>query len=405
MTALALRELSPISSQAAVLPGFRLLFRGSGGMATAEKLDSPDINIYEVDEAEYPFEGVHGVLHLLTVAHSKILDEFEGGYSRMPCKVKLYNGTEVQAFYYQMDRNKWAYPNDSLPTERYLDIISQGCVSHGIANEWVQFIRNHKCISRKNTVEFSTFAMTTANVPILSWEEIRKCDGKDDKKLWIVINNKVLEFKGDRRSFFPFGYFVKHDIGGTDFTVRFAKAFFEPKYKIHSATATCCELEVEHRAWVEDQFANPPPVLSSSKWTMVGVVTSDNAKRSTLRRSFQLATHLQLTNDIVDLSDCINAGINQVFVTGHQSGVWNVPDGTYEGQTLHIRKTADVDFTDDVVILIRNQDLSSPNKRSQSFVMTPRMYSLAWCWDGRRWLLESVGQAAVKVVGASDEDP
>jgi len=97
MTALALRDLSPISSQAALLPGFRLLFRGSGGMATAEKFDSPEVNIYDVDEAEYPFEGVHGVLHLLTVAHLKILDEFEGGYFRMPCKVKLYNGTEVHS--------------------------------------------------------------------------------------------------------------------------------------------------------------------------------------------------------------------------------------------------------------------------------------------------------------------
>jgi hypothetical protein len=27
----------------------------------------------------------------------KILDEFEGGYFRMPCKVKLYNGTEVHS--------------------------------------------------------------------------------------------------------------------------------------------------------------------------------------------------------------------------------------------------------------------------------------------------------------------
>lgn len=75
--------------------------------------------------------------------------------------------------------------------------------------------------------------------------------------------------------FLPTKYCYYYPLGGTDFTVRFAKAFFEPKYKLSAATRSCCELEVEHRAWVEDQFANPPPVLSSSKWTMVDNLLSN----------------------------------------------------------------------------------------------------------------------------------
>eukprot|EP01035_Chromulina_nebulosa_P024148 gene24148-31388_t len=378
MTALSLRELSPISSRAAVLKGHRLIFRGHGGMATAEEFSVVDTLTYDVDEAEYPFDCVHGVLHLLTMEHVKLLDEFEGGYLRKQCIVSLYDGTEVNAFFYQMDRQKWASPKDSLPTERYLDIIAKGCAAHGVAADWIRFIEKHKSIARKCSTEFSSFTMTTENVPIISWDQIRDSDGRDDKKLWIVICNKVLEFNGDRNSFFPFGYFVKNGIGGTDFTVRFAKAFFEPKYKLSATTRSCCELEVEHRAWVEDQFANPPPVLSSSKWTMVGVIASDkHSSRQGLRRACGMSS--QEGFDFLDLTEQINSGANQIFIR--------------EGQTLNIRKTSLSNFPGDVVIHIKNQDLSSPNVQSLVFIMTPSMYALSWCWDGSWWLLESVGQA------------
>ena len=96
MTALALRELSPISSRAAVLKGHRLIFRGYGGMATVEELSVVENLTYDVDETEYPFDCVHGVLHLLTMEHVKLLDEFEGGYLRKQCIVTLYDGTEVR---------------------------------------------------------------------------------------------------------------------------------------------------------------------------------------------------------------------------------------------------------------------------------------------------------------------
>ena len=65
-------------------------------------------------------------------------------------------------------------------------------------------------------------------------------------------------------------------IGGTDFTVKFAKGFYEPKYHITPYTSSSNELELEHRAWIEDQFANPPPVLISSKWNCIGVVVMND---------------------------------------------------------------------------------------------------------------------------------
>lgn len=71
MTALALRELTPISSQPAMLKGYRMLFRGSGGMATAEKEGEYEI-LKEYDSPEYPFSCIHGVLHLLCAPQMKV---------------------------------------------------------------------------------------------------------------------------------------------------------------------------------------------------------------------------------------------------------------------------------------------------------------------------------------------
>jgi len=73
-----------------------------------------------------------------------------------------------------MDRQKWVSPKDSLPTERYLDIIVKGCAAHGVAADWIRFIEKHKNISRKSSSEFSSFTMTTENVPIISWDHVRE---------------------------------------------------------------------------------------------------------------------------------------------------------------------------------------------------------------------------------------
>lgn len=203
-TALLLRDITPISSQAAFLPGYRLLFRGSGGMATVERVPFEGFSLSPVDAVDYPFEGVHGVLHLLTAAQMKLMDEFEGGYFRRPCVVRLPNGTEVKSSFYQMDRRKWAYtpssnPStptssllslapirvtrsssadapiglDALPTARYLDIIAQGCATHGVDPQWIQFLRGHRCIPRKSSADFVAFVMTSSCVPILSWTQAR----------------------------------------------------------------------------------------------------------------------------------------------------------------------------------------------------------------------------------------
>ena len=142
-TALSLRDLTPISSRPAMLPGYRLVFRGNGGMASAEKTDTL-VTHDDIDQEDYPFDCIHGVLHLLTASDMQTLDYFEGGYDKQECKVLLYDKvTEISAFVYVMHKSAWpvAGPHPHiLPTERYLDIIAKGCTEHGVNPAWIDFI-------------------------------------------------------------------------------------------------------------------------------------------------------------------------------------------------------------------------------------------------------------------------
>ena len=133
--------------------------------------------------------------------------------------------------------------------------------------------------------------------------------------------------------------------------------------------------------------------ISSFVLFQVGVVIVDHhLGRLGVRRSSRISPSDGCGS--LDFTEAVNSGINQLFVSGIDSLKWIVPNGIVEGQTLTIRKTSEYNYSSDVTIQIKNQDLSSPNVRSNTFTMTPKMYSLSWCWDGVRWLLENVGQAA-----------
>jgi hypothetical protein len=74
-TSLALRELTPVRSYPARVPGWQLVFKGKGGMASIDRVDS---------------EHFHGVLHLMSHADMKTLDSIESIYNRHPVTCHLY---------------------------------------------------------------------------------------------------------------------------------------------------------------------------------------------------------------------------------------------------------------------------------------------------------------------------
>jgi hypothetical protein len=99
-------------------------------------------------------------------------------------------------------------------------------------------------------------------------------NGLDAAPLWIVINGKVLEFTGARDTPF-FKYFIKHGFGGQDFTLRFARSYYEPMFDLSlvffkGPRASAADLGHSHSRWVEDQFWAPPSGLSAV-WKLVGL--------------------------------------------------------------------------------------------------------------------------------------
>ena len=110
----------------AVLPGHAVRFRGwgrdwAGAVATVEPA---------------PGHDVHGVVFELTAAHYASLDAYEGYdgpdgadnlYDRVPVRVRLEGGREVEALTYVMRPEP-----EGPPSPRYRDAILAGMRHHGL---------------------------------------------------------------------------------------------------------------------------------------------------------------------------------------------------------------------------------------------------------------------------------
>lgn len=214
--------------------------------------------------------------------------------------------------------------------------------------------------------------------------------------------------------------------------MKFAKGFYEPKYHITPYTISSNELDLEHRAWIEDQFANPPPVLISSKWNCIGVVVMNDdsmLNNNSYYRQKQQSLSIKMTKsiihhyhhsinnninndddinmicnscsnnddiynnnnnyvDIINFTDDIHLGYNYFFIDSINSKIWHIPHGTYLGQNIQIRKISDQDFNYDVNIYIKHQDLSSPNNKSCIYILKVNKYFISFSWSGKYWMLE-----------------
>lgn len=76
------------------------------------------------------------------------------GYDKSPCKVKLYDGTVEDAVVYVRNNVERGPQIDKPPTERYLEIIKEGCIQKGVKQEYIDFLNNHPMQKRKTMSEF-----------------------------------------------------------------------------------------------------------------------------------------------------------------------------------------------------------------------------------------------------------
>jgi len=133
LSSLAAKGVTPVASEPAVLPGWRLrfnvqhFFRHEGGMANIEPAEAAC--------------AVRGVLHLCEDDHLTRLDAMEvypHGYDRISVTVATPSGTFEAKTYVGTP----AFRNDDcLPTTRYLNILASGAAAAGLDPHYVEALR------------------------------------------------------------------------------------------------------------------------------------------------------------------------------------------------------------------------------------------------------------------------
>lgn len=206
------RDCHPKESKPAEIQDFDLIFFSANGVACA------------VQKAGATF---HGVLHLCTDDEMAKLDKVELSYKRIPSVAKCYDGTLVNCTVYADPEGKIDHSNDKPPTERYLDIMIEGCEHFGVKPEYIQWLRDHEKQPRRNPEDFQSWEVP-AGSPIWTYKQIQELTGKEGQPYYQILNNKVLEFVGEKTNNPIFDYIKPY--AGTHHELLLGKVQYDPKY-------------------------------------------------------------------------------------------------------------------------------------------------------------------------------
>ena len=153
-----------------------------------------------------PSRSVHGVVWLCDEADMAKLDAIESSYDRVAARARLYDGVEVDCTVYKYNEVRLAEYNskkkkkekeeeeegDGLPSERYLEIMIEGCRHHNVSPSYVEWLRAHGKIARRDEKLWASYPDAPAGVT-MSMEELATYDGKGGARLCYGFNGKVCE--------------------------------------------------------------------------------------------------------------------------------------------------------------------------------------------------------------------
>jgi gamma-glutamylcyclotransferase (GGCT)/AIG2-like uncharacterized protein YtfP len=132
-TFLGRRRMRPAAVRTARLRGYRLVFDlpiGPGERAVANVEPHPD-------------SLIHGVAYQLSVEQAAFLDQSEGvpqgAYRRIEVDLELGDDSSLRAFTYESSRRT----GGRKPSRRYLGLLLHGAQHHGLAPEWIAWLRDH----------------------------------------------------------------------------------------------------------------------------------------------------------------------------------------------------------------------------------------------------------------------
>eukprot|EP00607_Mallomonas_marina_P007501 CAMPEP_0182417100 /NCGR_PEP_ID=MMETSP1167-20130531/1516_1 /TAXON_ID=2988 /ORGANISM="Mallomonas Sp, Strain CCMP3275" /LENGTH=83 /DNA_ID=CAMNT_0024590407 /DNA_START=139 /DNA_END=387 /DNA_ORIENTATION=- len=76
----------------------------------------------------YPGKLFHGIAHEVTEEDMTKLDVLEAMYTRSPCKLRFYDNTIAVGSVYVRNNDQSDFNMvNSLPSERYLELLISGC--------------------------------------------------------------------------------------------------------------------------------------------------------------------------------------------------------------------------------------------------------------------------------------
>jgi sulfite reductase (NADPH) flavoprotein alpha-component len=205
MTSLAAKGVIPISSQPAIMRGWKLrfnvqhFFRIEGGVGNVE---------YTGDLQDC----VLGILHECkddTLDYLDATEAYGHGYDRIIVDVELQddaaNKAKKQRAYIYVGMESFIN-NDCLPSKRYLNIILAGAKQSGLDNGYIQQLSEHPIHEGK---DYPTYVPPKGEYPVFDERSLAK------KPLFTALLGSVFDMTNAR----PQHEYLKGFFGGQDMTL------------------------------------------------------------------------------------------------------------------------------------------------------------------------------------------
>ena len=85
------------------------------------------------------------------------------------------------------------HSNDKPPSERYLQIMSEGAKHYGVSPDYVSWLQNHDKTPRKTMDQMNLYDLDP-NAPTMTVDDVLRGNGQDGAKMLASVNGKVLEY-------------------------------------------------------------------------------------------------------------------------------------------------------------------------------------------------------------------
>lgn len=159
---------------------------------------------------------------------------------------------------------------DKPPTERYIDIIVEGCQKFGVKQSHIDYLKSLPCQKRKDPADYDTLPVPP-DARTYTMEEVVAGDGEGDNPLLTTVNGKVLKHT-NAPAMVQNAIKANKKKGINSHEVLINTFLYEPKFGI---IKTEVDVTKQVAAAGEDQVAmwnKGPQMIKDAKTEVVGLI-------------------------------------------------------------------------------------------------------------------------------------